>query len=177
MGQRIRPTGARWSLHQGLALRAWKDNGAEDIDALMMRYDMLRGKVNSSPAIVRAGDEIIEPLAIYYCKRCGGTQSRVAHCRVERSRNGRGSIFAVLTLRSVNGAEAQLVPVVIAAPADVDHGRLPTPVPNVIITECRAHGPLRISPQQALRLTRRSLARLDAVPGDTPAGKAPRTWV
>lgn len=175
MSQRVRFGRTRsWNTANITADGLWLDTDA-NVDTLIERYEMLHSMVNSSPPVITEGDECIQPLAIFYCRRCRGTRSRVAHCSVERSRAGRGAVFLVQTLRDVRAAEARIVPVVIAAPAEIQRGRLPTPRPRQVLTECRTHGALVIDSEQAVGAARRTLARLDGA-DDTPV-KVPRTWV
>lgn len=175
MGQRIRPREARGSFTAGGRIRALLfDDAEQDPDILINRYDMLRSAVNDSAPIIVAGDELIEPLTMFYCRRCGGTRSPVAHSAVNRSRTGRGTVFVLRTLRRVTPAAAPVVTVVLAAPSEPNLGRLPTPVPNQLLTECRAHGVLTIPTRVALTATRKSLRQTDTDGLDTPV---PRKWV
>lgn len=175
MGQRVHFARPRpWSMRNAVAL--WFERAADDVDTLIGRYEMLHSHVNSSPAIIAAGDEKIEPLAIFYCKRCGGTRSRVAHCTVERSRRGRGAVFSVLALRNIADGDAEIVPTVIAAPSDIKAGRPPAPTPRAVVTECRSHGRVTINSRRALRDAQRTLAWMDNNPSDTPRA-VPKTWI
>lgn len=145
------------------------DSESDDPDVHVSRYDTLQMQVQDSPPLIVEGDQKIGPLAQLRCLVCGAVIG--ALFVMDARPRGAALAFVAWTQRKpvIDGAYRR-VPVVLAAPADPDRGRLPIPVPALMTTTCRAHGSRQVHTERALDVARAALSRFDAGDG----GKAIR---
>lgn len=150
----------KWS-RAGLIRAVYTNTDTDDTLLHHHRYTLLHTWLNDSPAVITEGDYRVSPLVRVFCGRCG---TPIGHVSAEDARARRGALVLVLWTQRWRGEgtpDYELVPVALYAPAEPELGRPPMPVPPVVETHCRAHGPRRVKTAAALRAAQRELARFD----------------